>query len=358
MRILDYYISRRFVANILFALIGFISIFLIVDAVEKLSDYIDKGVPVNIVGQYYLYYIPEIVTLAMPIAMLLASIFSVGQLSKYNELQAMKATGISLYRILSPVFIIAMLVSIFMIYFVEAVVPVANTKRAEIKGKYIDRHQRFLSAQTSNLYIKDSDNRRIFIAYYNGPERTARNINILTFDGTYVTHRIDAESMQWEDDKWVLNNVFERDLSNGRELVSKIRKMDFPGTTLNPAELGAIQKNPLEMNYAELEQFIADVKRNGGDPDRWLVDLYLKIAFPFANFIIVLFGAPLAASRSRSTGAAGVALSLIICFAYFMAVKAGQTFGQTGALPPLVAAWLGNGIFVVGSLIILTKAPK
>ncbi|MFQ5630788.1 MAG: LptF/LptG family permease, partial [bacterium] len=72
MRILDFYISRRFIANILFALIGFISIFLIVDAVEKLSDYIDRGVPINIVGQYYLHFIPEIVTLAMPIAMLLA----------------------------------------------------------------------------------------------------------------------------------------------------------------------------------------------------------------------------------------------------------------------------------------------
>lgn len=358
MRILDYYISRRFIANIVFALIGFIAIFLIVDAVEKLSDYIDKDVPVNIIVQYYLHFIPEIVTLAMPIAMLLASIFCVGQLSKYNEVLAMKATGISLYRILSPVFIIAMLVSVFMIYFVETAVPAANTKRAEIKGKYIDRHQRFLSAQTSNLYIKDSDNRRVFIAYYNGPERTARNINILTFDGTFVKYRIDAESMDWQDSTWVLNNVFERDLSDGRELVSRIKKMDFPGTTLNPAELGAIQKNPLEMNYVELEQFIADVKRNGGDPDRWLVDLYLKIAFPFANFIIVLFGAPLAASRSRSTGAAGVALSLIICFAYFMAVKAGQTFGQTGALPPLIAAWLGNGIFAIGSLIILMKAPK
>lgn len=358
MRILDFYISRRFIAYILFALIAFISIFLIIDAVEKLSDYIDRDVPVNIIVQYYAHYVPEIVTLAMPIAMLLASIFCVGQLSKYNELLAMKASGLSLYRILAPIFIISILCSVFMIYFVETVVPYANTLRAEIKGKYIDKHRRFISAQTSNLYIKDSDKRRIFIAYYNAPERLARNINILTFEGNTIVHRLDAASMTLEEGTWMLHDVYERELVGGREQASAIENMPFPGTALDPDELGAIQKNPLEMNSAELEKFIADVQRNGGDPDRWLVDLYLKVAFPFANFIIVLFGAPLAASRSRSTGAAGIALSLVICFAYFMAVKAGQTLGQTGALPPFFAAWLGNGIFIIGSLLILRKAPK
>lgn len=358
MRILDRYISRRFVANILFSLIAFISIFLIVDAVEKLSDYIDRGVPVNIVAIYYLHYVPEIVTLAMPIAMLLASIFCVGHLSRYNEVLAMKASGLSLYRILAPIFLISFLASVFMIYFVETIVPYANTLRAEIKGKYIDKHQRFISQQTSNLYIKDSDKRRIFIAYYDAQKHSARNINILTFNGNKIVQRIDAESMILEDGKWILQNVYERDLRNGGEVAKPITNMPFPGAALDPEELGAIQKNPLEMNSVELEKFIAEVKRNGGDPDRWLVDLYLKIAFPFANFIIVLFGAPLAASRSRSTGAAGIALSLVICFAYFMSVKAGQTLGQTGALPPFIAAWLGNGIFIIGSLLILGKAPK
>lgn len=358
MRILDRYIARRFASYILFSLFAFVCIFIIIDAVEKLSDYIDRDVPLYIILQYYVAYIPEVVTLAMPIAMLLGSIFCVGTLSKYNEILAMKASGISLYRILSPVFLMALGISVFMIYFVETAVPAANTRRAEIKGKYIDRHERFLTAQISNLYIKDTDTRRIFIAYYNAPERTARNINILTFDGIRIVHRIDAETMVWEDGKWILHNVYVRDLSNGKELVYKTDKMDFPGQGLDPVELGAIQKNPLEMNYAELEKFIAEVQRNGGDPDRWLVDLYLKIAFPFANLIIVLFGAPLAASRTRSTGAAGVALSLIICFAYFLTIKGGQTFGQTGVLPPLVAAWLGNGLFLVGSGIILYKAPK
>lgn len=358
MRILDFYISRRFLLNVAFSLLAFISIFVIIDAVEKLSDYIDKGTPFPVILQYYLHFIPEIVTLAMPLTMLLASIFSVGQLSKHNEILAMKSTGISLYRILAPILTISLIISVLMIYFVEAVVPAANTKRAEIKGTYVDKISRFTTARISNLYLRTSENERIFIAYYNGPERTARNINILTFDDVFIKHRIDAESMRWQGDKWILRNVHERNLNGNEEKVTTKDTLVFRTRGLDPNVLGAIQKNPNEMNYEELRKFIHDVQQNGGDPDRWLVDLYLKISFPFANFIIVLFGAPLAAGRSRSTGATGIALSLIICFLFFMTVKAGQTFGQTGALHPLPAAWLGNGLFAIGSVIIFSRAPK
>jgi len=112
------------------------------------------------------------------------------------------------------------------------------------------------------------------------------------------------------------------------------------------------------MSYWELKQFINNIRRNGGNPDRWLVDLYLKIAFPFANFIILLFGAPLASRKTRSGPAVSFGISLFICFLYFGIIKVAQTFGHNGTLPPFIAAWLGNIIFGIGAVYILFKMRK
>jgi len=112
------------------------------------------------------------------------------------------------------------------------------------------------------------------------------------------------------------------------------------------------------MSYWELKNFIDEVKRTGGNPDRWRVDLYLKFAFPFANFIIILFGAPLASRKTRSGTAISFGVSLFICFLYFGFIKVGQSLGHNGTLPPFIAAWLGNLFFGLGAIYILVRSSR
>ena len=97
---------------------------------------------------------------------------------------------------------------------------------------------------------------------------------------------------------------------------------------------------------------------SGGDPDRWLVDLYLKIAFPFANFIIVLFGASLSSRKTRSGPAISFGISLLICFLYFGIIKTGQALGHNGTLSPMLAAWIGNIIFGSAAVFIFFRMSK
>ena len=358
MRILDRYIASRFLNTQLFALIAFVSIFVVIDGVENLSHYIDKGASSGVIVRYYLYYIPFITALIMPITMLLASMFSIGQLAKYNELLAMKTSGISLQRILAPVYVVGILASILMLLFGEVIVPRANSKKEEIKRMYIDRRGRNVPAQIANLYFQDEIGRRIFIGYYNTHSKSARKITILELSGSRVTDRIDAEMMQWQKDHWVLIKAYKRELSQNDVSFQYFDSLSVGDISLGPDELGEVQKQPEEMSYQELEKFIYEVKKNGGDPDRWLVDLYLKISFPIANFIIVLFGAPLASTRVRSTGALGIAISLVICFLYFGTIKTGQTLGQLGTLPPLIGAWLGNIIFFLAGIWVNIRSQK
>jgi lipopolysaccharide export system permease protein len=358
MRLLDRYIAKRFVNNALFSLLAFICIFIIVDLIEHLSDFIDKSVPAITVAAYYFYFLPFIIVLTMPIAMLLASMFAMGQLSKYNELAAMKSSGISLYRIVAPLLAIGLLVSIGIFFFGEHVMTVANQRKAEINQLYIQRLPRNLPSRLSNLYLQESANRRVFIGFFNAHSGSGNKVSIQTYDGIFVVKRLDAAEMQWRGDRWELINGYEREFRAGGEIARKFETMTLSDLSFTPNVLATVQKAPEEMSYAELEQFIVEVARNGGDPARWRVDLYLKISFPLANFIIVLFGAPLAAGRVRSGGAVGVGLSLVICFLYFGAVKTGQSMGQNATLDPVIGAWGANIVFLIAGAAVLVKARK
>jgi len=358
MRLLDRYVARRFINNTLFSLLAFICIFIIVDLIEHLSDFIDKHVPVITVAAYYFYFLPFIIVLTMPIAMLLASMFAMGQLSRYNELSAMQSSGISLYRIVAPLLAIGILISVGVFFFGEHVMTVGNQRKAEINQLYIQRLPKNLPSRLANLYLQESANRRVFIGFFNAKSGSASKVSIQTYDGIFVVKRLDAAEMQWLGDRWELLNGYEREFRPDGEVARKFETLTLNDLSFTPQVLATVQKAPEEMSYAELEQFILEVARNGGDPARWKADLYLKISFPLANFIIVMFGAPLAAGRARSGGAVGVGLSLIICFLYFGAVKTGQSMGQNGTLNPVIAAWGANVIFLIAGLVVLIKARK
>jgi lipopolysaccharide export system permease protein len=385
MRLLDQYVSKKFILNLLFSLTAFASIFVTVDLLEALSEFIDRKAPAIAVASYYFYYLPYIIILSMPVAMLLASMFSVGQLSKYNELTAMLAAGRSLYRILLPILAIGLLISGAMLLFAEQVMPIANQRKAEIKQRYIERMPKNLPARLSNLYFQETADsavapgdenistlgntpvRRIFIGYYDEANRIAQKVSVQEYQGIFISRRVDALQMHWQEAAyskapvrragvWEMVQGYRRQFDEANETAVRFDTLAMPELSFTPQVLTKVQKDPEEMSYGELQKFIREVARNGGNPDRWLVDLYLKISFPLANFIIVLFGAPLAAGRIRSGGAVGVATSLVICFLYFGTVKTSQSMGQNGTLDPLLAAWLGNFIFLAAGLVILLKA--
>lgn len=155
-----------------------------------------------------------------------------------------------------------------------------------------------------------------------------------------------------------ISNVHEREFWNDRENYQETDKMIFANFGLGPTELIKLQKEPGEHTYAELRTLIERVKRNGANAAKWLVDLYLKIAFPFSSFVLALFGATIASGRERSTGTVGITITLGICYFYFAFVKLGQTLGHVGLVNPTLSAWLSNIIFLSFGIIILLKTPK
>ncbi len=380
MRILDRYLVRQFCFALLFSLIAFWVIFLVVDLVEQLDKFIDREASLFMVLKYYFFYTPYIVALTLPVAMLLACLFSLGQLARHNELTAMKSAGISLYRILLPVFALSFGVSVLVIGFGGWVVPLAYEKKEEIKTVEIEKGKKEKDMLLENIFVQDQEGRILHLATYDTKQKLGTGALVQRFEENRLKEEIRAERLIWRNDGWVFENGVHRIFSDSvpepqaAEKPERTREDSLP---VNPAEefrafrelfqmdlkikpeaLGRKRKKPDEMGYLELAEYVKLKRRSGQIVAKERTDLHVKIAFPFVNFIIVLLGAPLAANPKRSGLAIGFALSLFISFVYYTLIRMCQSFGYSEKLSPLLAAWAANILFAVLGTILLVRAKK
>ena len=359
-KILDQYIIRKFVTILFFTILAFIVIFVIIDLIENLDKFLSFDASFRQVFLYYIYYIPYIIILTLPVSMLLSSLFSIGSMAQHNEIIAMKTSSVSLYRILLPVLALAILISILSGFAGETLVPKSYRLRLDIYRYQIKKESRKIKGSRSHIAIQDGNNRQIFMQFYDTSKKRGHRINIIQIEENKLIERFDAHFMQWdqENNNWLLINTTRRVLTDTTEIINKIDTLVYARSNITPEDLLDIEILPEEMNYSELNRFVDKMLSLGADARRWLVDLYMKISYPLANFIIVLFGAPMAARKRRSGPALGFALALLISFVYFLFLRTGQVLGHKGDLSPWLGAWIGNIVFGIGAIIIMLKVRK
>jgi lipopolysaccharide export system permease protein len=380
MRILDRYLIRQFCFALFFALVSFWIIFLVVDMIDNLGKFVDKGASFLLVLKFYLYYTPYILVLALPVAMLLSCLFSLGQLARHNELTAMKSAGVSLYRILLPLLILSFVISLSVIGVGGWIVPMTYGRMEEVKTVEIEKGRRDQNVPLNNLFIQDDQGRILYVATYDAKDKTGIGALLQRFEGNRLKEEIWAERMSWEGVGWVFENGVRRvfaDSLTGSEIPDKSAKTSadslmavngeeyqaFDRLALHdlkilPEALARRPKKTDEMGYTELAEYVRIRKKAGQLVAKEDTDLQVKIAFPFVNFIIVLFGAPIAANPRRSGLVIGFAVSLFIAFVYYTLIKMGQSLGYSQKLSPVVAAWGANVLFAILGVILLVKAKK
>lgn len=361
MRLIDRYIIRQFLVTALFSLVAVLVIFIVIDAMEKMDDFIDKQAGLDIILLYYLYFIPEIIKLIIPVAMLLASLFVTARLSAQGEWTAFKSSGASLYRLLFPYLLVAVVVSGISIYFNGWVVPSANKKKFTIERVYL--HKDVVSASGSNIYVQDSPTRILSLGYFDDTRNIASRVSIQDFsisDPTVMVERVDAVTMLWDSssNQWMLNSGTRRWFSGGKERIDEFAVQPAGTLHFNPEDLRKKQRKPDEMSYYDMKEFIENQRRAGQDVSRWEVDFYSKISFPFATVIVVLFGVPFSSIRRRGGVGVQLGVSLLIGFVYLIFMKVSQVFGYNGDVSPLLTAWSANILFFAAAVVVLVRVPK
>ena len=358
MTLLDKYLIKKFFSNLLFSIMAFVAIFLVIDLIENIDKFIDRDAQLLTVFKYYIYYIPYIISLTLPICMLLACLFALGSMSQHNEIVAQKSAGVSLYRIFFPLLLVAFLISGIAGLFNEIVVPFSNQQRLDIYRYDIKNNPRNIGSKRNNIYLQDIKNRKISISFFDGNSNEAKKVSIQYFNGPTLIRRIDAKRMVWREGYWIIQNAVERTIIDSIEAIVTHTELSISDFQFKPENLLELQKKPEEMSYTELNHFIGDMNLIGAEVRKWIVELHLKISYPFANFIIILFGAPIAARKRRSGTAVGIGISLLICFIYFLFIRVGQVLGHQGSFPTWIGAWFGNIIFGITGIYTLIKVRK
>lgn len=363
MTLLDRYVLRRFLYVCFFALLAFWLIFLVVDIVEHIDLFIDRGAGFFLVLKYYLYYSPFILVMVLPVAMLLSALFSLGILAKNNELTAMKANGISLYRILFPVFILSFLVSLMVLGLNELLIPYANQKKTYTRKVEIERKAEPKDIIFRNVYAQGESGRIFYLNRYDSDKKEAREVLVQRFEENRLKEQIEADVMRWTVSGWLFEDgiyrIFSDTLEKSQaEEFHKFSRLEGSEIKIEPDAFTKPQKKPEEMNYKELREYAKVKKKAGQDVSAEQTDLHMKLAYPLISFIIVLFGSPLAANPRRGSLTINFAITIAIAFTYWFLLRTAQTFGHTEKLPPFLAAWITNFVFAGLGVFLLIKAKK
>ncbi len=358
MKILDRYLIKQYLLTIIFGLLAFTLIFVVIDMMENLDDFIDQNVPAGIIFNYYLVFSPEIIKLITPVAVLFAALFTAGKAANLSEITAIKASGVSLFRFMLPFLFVTFFLSIASIYFAGYIVPHANSVKVNLERKYLNRGFVFTG---SNIFFKDSPVRIVNIAFFDNSQNEAHRVSIQEFDvadPTRMISRIDAIKMTYDSTSksWSAENTSKRFFSREKETAEYFNRITIPDLNFSPEELASKQQKPEEMNLYELKKFIAAQIREGTDPKSTLIEYYSRFSFSTASLIVVLFGIPLAATKRRRGGlAVQVGINILVTFIYLVFMKVSQAFGKNGAIDPMLTSWFANLIFLIAALFNLPR---
>ncbi len=355
--IIDRYIIWRFIKTLLFAVMGLCVIFVVVDLLEHLDDFMDKNAGTDIIIQYYIYYLPKIVEIITPIAVLLAVLFTVGGLSGKNEIVAMKSGGMSLYRLMIPFIIIGSIISLFMMYFNGWVVPQSSEKRLVLASEYVKKNKS--GGPIRNFYFRESPTENFSLQYYNSEKYFGAKPALDSFSvnkNKRLAKRIEAQNIQWDtiNNHWLFINAVERNYDNV-EIVFTRHDTLIVSLSITHHELVKLKKQMDEMNYDEVKQYLAMLKAGGKDVRKDMIEYYGDYAFCFSSLIVMFFGVPFASVKRKSGLAVQIGATLVISFVYLLSMKFSQTIGLAEGWNEILTGWMANIIFAGLGVLVIFK---
>ncbi len=361
--ILDDYVLRSFVGSFLLVEISFVMLSLIFSLFELLSDIIRNHASLEIVGEYLLNLTPSMIYTITPLSVLIAVLVTIGTLNRSSELTAMKATGISLYRAVVPIFMIAAVLSVVMFTFDQFYLPNANRKqealRSEIKGK---PPRTFLRPDREWVFgrAKPNEGSRIFYyEYFDSANDRFANLTVLEFqpNSFVLAGRIFASDVVWDPQQrqWTFEDGWERTFQGGT--ITSYRKFThevFPNITEPPGYFKKEDLQSSEMTFSELARYVHDLSQSGFDTLPLRVQLNKKIAYPLVTLVMAVLAVPFSLSTGRRGSLTGVAVAIVVAIAYWMAAGLFEAMGNVNTLPAVLAAWSPDLMFgLVGGYLLL-----
>jgi lipopolysaccharide export system permease protein len=353
-RALDRYVFTEFWKIFVTTALGFPILVNIIDLTDNLDKYLGQNLSAGRIALSYLYWLPDSMFMVLPAAVLFATVFAIGALTRHSEITAAKASGISFYRFIAPIFVGAVFATIMGLGLGE-LAPLTNKKRLDILqaskvNLTSDRYNFAYAADHGRVYkigalhlSASSIESMVIERKGNGPD--------------YPSYVVSANGGQYRPGKgWLLKKGAMHLLTDSTQNITfSFDSLVDRQFTEAPKQLTLTQKAPTDMGFRELGRFITSMERSGAEVNELRVERMLKLAIPVTCIVILLFGAPLATSNQRGGAAYGIGLSLATTIIFLMLIQLTKGIGGKGMIPADLAAWLPSIIFGVVGVILFAR---
>jgi lipopolysaccharide export system permease protein len=359
MTVLSRYIFRQFITLVVGVLLGILVVYLCVEFLQKADKLIKFHATPLQVARFFLFSIPGWISISLPMATLIGALLSLGGLSRHNEIIAMRASGVSLGRIIAPMLAGGLVIAAVGFLNNEFIMPVYSSRALYIRSVEIEKKQQRVMFQRQKLWLRGPDNSIVNIDMISPERNEMLGLNIYKLNQDFsVRERITAGSLLWQDSAWRLQHS-RTYAQNGDTVTIYPSDGEVFNVVDSPDDLRMVVKDSSEMNFLEMWDYVRRIKSSGYNAGMYEVELHQKIAYPLSSLLMVLISIPFSVHKVRSGGAAkGFAFAVMIAFFYWTLMSVGESLGRSGAVSPIAAAWLANAFFGATGAIVLIRMQR
>ena len=357
MTVLTRYLVGYYVRALLTCLGLATAVMFLRELLEKVASLGPYDATAGAVAAYLVLKIPSIVVDAYPATALLAVLTSLGLLARRGEMLAIRACGISRWRVLTPLVVAALGVSLAMLAWCERVVPATSSRSRLIRDNVIKQRDTQGYHGVSSIWLQSASG-FVTADFYDADAATLYGLTVFETDGDMRLERIvAAATAKWHEDRWQVGDANVKEIGPSASVTVRAIGPDETVLTEPPASFEKRRPKPKELTYRELGALIDTLAQRGLPVEELRVDQQMKLAWPLSGVVTMLVGFPLAVRGGRRFGLAyNVAVGLIVGFAYWAVLATCAAGGKTGALSPAVAAWAPNAVFgTIGCLLCMRR---
>lgn len=356
MKILDWYILKRYLFTFLMMLLLFIPIGITVNLAEKIGKILEKEVPFHAVAQYYLDFTIYFANLLFPIFLFLSVIWFTSKLANNTEIVAFLSSGVSFSRFLRPYLIGATIVSAFALVLGLYLAPKASKGFNTFKYKYLKSSKDIV--QTHNIYRQINDNDFIYVSSFDPKSKRGNNFTLEHFEDNILKYKISANSITYKDTTYRLVNYIKRTVGKHEDIIETVRRKD----TLLPFDVDDL--TPVEyiaetLQYGELNRFIEKEKQRGSSNiGRYEVVKYKKWSLPVSVFILTIIAVAVSSVKRRGGMGVNLAFGITIAMVYVFFDKVFGVMAEQSDFSPIIAVWFPNLLFGILAGYLLYNAKR
>ena len=359
MKLIDWYIIKKFLTTFLFVVLILVSIVLIITFSERNESIIKNEIPPILVARYFLNFAPYIANLITPITVFIAAVFVTSKMAGHTEIVAILSGGISYPRFLRPFFIGAGIIAITSFVFTGWIIPNANKFRVAFEIRYFDKEFNY---KERDVHFKVSPTSYVYLSSYDSRRDIGFRFTLEEIQDRQLISKLQSRQIKWDTIQggWRLTDWSLREIREfGEDYVYRNNKDTVIQINMSPKDFGNTKSLEQTLTLNELDDYIDDLKLKGADNiPVYEIEKLIRFMSPFTAIILTFIGVNLSSKKTRGGVGFQIALGFLIAFIFILLFIATKSIAEAGSMNPILAVWLPNIIFSILALFIYRFVPK